>query len=138
MAPADPDPLGPIPTRDCDTKRGRAGKRLPRRGSRSAHLWARTEGKDALIFKTFSKDTIVQCPLGLATSSSATILGLATRNSGFWDDQYMNSTLGLATYIGFSDLNRVDENWSLNPAGTAFHSAFNQLNPSLPELEKCP
>ena len=48
------------------------------------------------------------------------IMGLATRNSGFWDDQYMNSTLGLATYIGFSDLNRVDENSSLNPAGTVF------------------
>ena len=30
----------------------------------------------------------------------------------------MNSTLGLATYIGFSDLNRVNENWSLDPAGT--------------------
>ena len=28
------------------------------------------------------------------------------------------ATMGLATYIGFSDLNRVDENWSLNPAGT--------------------
>ena len=55
----------------------------------------------------------IQCPLG-----PATILGLATRNSGFLDDQYINSTLGLATYIGFGDLNRVDENWSLNPAGT--------------------
>ena len=60
----------------------------------------------------------VQCLLGLATLGLATILGLATRNSGFFDDQYINSTLGLATYIGFSDLNGVDENWSLNPAGT--------------------
>ena len=30
----------------------------------------------------------------------------------------MNSTLRLATYIGFSDLNRVNKNWSLNQAGT--------------------
>ena len=48
----------------------------------------------------------------------ATILGLATRSSGFLDNQYINRILGLATYIGFSDLNRVDENQSLNPAGT--------------------
>ena len=41
----------------------------------------------------------IQCPLCLAT------LGLAT-------------ILGLATFIGFSDLNRVDENWLLNPVGT--------------------
>ena len=61
----------------------------------------------------------IQYPLGLAT-----ILGLANRNSGFLDNQYMNSTLGLATYIGFSDLNRVDENWSLNPAGTVFGVGF--------------
>ena len=60
---------------------------------------------------------ILQCPLGLATLGLAIILGLATRNSGFLDNQHMNSTLGLATYIGFSDLNRVNENWSLNPAG---------------------
>ena len=33
-------------------------------------------------------------PLGLAI-----ILGLATRYSGFLDDQYINSTLGLATSI---------------------------------------
>ena len=65
---------------------------------------------------------IVQCPLGLAPLGLATILGLATRNSGFLDDQYINSTLGLATYIGFSDLNRVDKNWSLNPAGTVFEN----------------
>ena len=62
----------------------------------------------------------IQCPLGLVTLNLATILGLATRNSGFLDDQYINSTLGLATYIGLSDLNRVDENWSVNPAGTVF------------------
>ena len=68
----------------------------------------------------------IQCPLGIATLGLATILGLATRNSFFLDDQYINSTLGLATYIGFSDLNRVDENWSLNPAGTV-HDFFAYL-----------
>ena len=62
----------------------------------------------------------VQWPLGLATLGLATFLALATRNLGFLDDQYINSTLSLATYIGFSDLNRVDQNWPLNPAGTVF------------------
>ena len=63
----------------------------------------------------------VQCPLGLATLGLATILGLATRNSRVLDDQYINSNLGLATYIGFSDLNHVDEKWSLNlPASQVF------------------
>ena len=33
---------------------------------------------------------------------------------------YIQCPLGLATYIGLSDLNRVDENWSVNPAGTVF------------------
>ena len=39
--------------------------------------------------------------------------------AGFSDDQYINSTLALAAYIGFRNLNRVDENWSLNPVGPA-------------------
>ena len=48
----------------------------------------------------FDQHRIVQFPLGLAT------LGLATRNNGLLDDQYINSTLGLATYTvpaGFSN-----------------------------------
>ena len=72
---------------------------------------------DGFLIKIVTKySNEVQYPRVLAT-----ILDLATRNSGFLDDQYINSTLGLATYIGFSDLNRVDENWSLNPAGTVFN-----------------
>ena len=70
-------------------------------------------------------EIIIQSLLGLATLGLATILGLATRNSGFLDDQYINSTLGLATnYIGFSDLNRVDKNWSPNPSGTVLAPWF--------------
>ena len=72
-------------------------------------------------------EIIIQSLLGLATLGLATILGLATRNSGFLDDQYINSTLGLVTYIGFRDLNRVDENWSLNPAGTVLVRIINEL-----------
>ena len=63
-----------------------------------------------------------ECPLRIATAhpikntvpAGFSDLGFSDhfgfRNSGFLDDQYINSTLGLATYIGFSDLNRVDEN----------------------------
>ena len=40
----------------------------------------------------------------------------------FLDDQYINNTLGLATYFWFSDLNDVNNNWPLNPAGTVFSS----------------
>ena len=72
-------------------------------------------GKELFLLSTIE----VQFPLGLATLGLATILDLVIRNSGFLDNQHINSTLGLATYIGFSDLNRVEnENWSLNPVGT--------------------
>ena len=75
--------------------------------------------RDLVTWSPLSIMFWVQCPLGLAT-----ILGLATRNSGVLDDHYTNNTLGLATCIGFSDLNRVDENWSLNPAGTVLKNVY--------------
>ena len=78
--------------------------------SNSAKTWSVWGGAYHLpCFNTWGAKSNIQCTLGLAT-----------RNSGFLDNQYINSTLGLATYIGFSDLNCVDENWSPNPAGTVF------------------
>ena len=46
------------------------------------------------------------------------LLWFSDQKHGFLDNRYINSSLGLATYSGFSDLNRVDENWQQNPAGT--------------------
>ena len=61
-----------------------------------------------------SVDSLIQCPLGLATLGLATILGLSTRNLGVF------GRLIYKYNLGFSDLNRVDESWLLNPAGTVF------------------
>ena len=46
------------------------------------------------------------------------LLWFSDQKHGFLYNRYINSSLGLATYSGFSDLNRVDENWQRNPAGT--------------------
>ena len=75
---------------------------------------------EILFEKTWElgQELLIQYLLGLATLGLTTILGLTTRNSRFWNDQYINSILNLATYIGFSDLNCVNKNWSLNPEGT--------------------
>ena len=54
---------------------------------------------------------MIQCPLGLAN-------------------------LGLATYIGFSDLNRVDENWWLNSAGTLLQVLYFFFRKRFQEAEK--
>ena len=44
--------------------------------------------------------------------------GFSDQETGFLVNQGIYNTFGLATYIELSDLNSVDENWPLNPAGT--------------------
>ena len=49
---------------------------------------------------------------------SARISELGFSDQFFGQPIYINRTLAFATYIGFSDLNRVNENGMLNPTGT--------------------
>ena len=68
---------------------------IERRDFHRYNLWA------AVILggRNSERQIRLQCLLGLATLGLATILGLVTRNLVFLEDQYINSTLGLATSI---------------------------------------
>ena len=61
----------------------------------------------------------ITVPAGFSNLGFSDHFGFSDQKLGvFGPPIYKNRTLGLATYIGFSHLNRVDENCTLNPVGT--------------------
>ena len=68
------------------------------------------------------KDFRYKVPAGFSKLMFSDFLALATREPKSLDNHYLSRALGLATLDVFFDLNLVDENWPLNPAGTVIVS----------------